>query len=157
MAGLGYSSERFILAIALLVFITPTKSPVDISDSRQDKADHYIAKYATQKSFISFNTGVLHNIYSAKSTTGDFSKDRKLNYQNSDHAKLYVLVILLSGDVHPCPGPRKPQNPCGICSRGVRSNSKAILCDLCTRWIHIKCADFPVERYSRTPPYGHPG
>ena len=45
-------------------------------------------------------------------------------------------MLLLSGDVQPNPGPatrggRTPKYPCTVCSGGVRSNSKAISCDVC--------------------------
>ena len=30
-------------------------------------------------------------------------------------------------------------NPCGICFRPVAFNHKAIVCDICEKWIHIKC------------------
>jgi len=29
--------------------------------------------------------------------------------------------------------------PCGVCSKPVATNHKAIECDLCKQWIHIKC------------------
>ena len=29
--------------------------------------------------------------------------------------------------------------PCGVCSNAVATNHKAILCDLCNKWIHLKC------------------
>ena len=30
-------------------------------------------------------------------------------------------------------------SPCGICQKAVAKSHKAIECDLCKRWIHIKC------------------
>mgnify|MGYP001800302001 FL=1 len=29
--------------------------------------------------------------------------------------------------------------PCGICSKVVKKNHKAVQCDTCNLWIHIKC------------------
>lgn len=37
------------------------------------------------------------------------------------------------------PGP--PKFPCVICSKSVRSNSKAIECDFCLEWTHLKCTN----------------
>ena len=31
------------------------------------------------------------------------------------------------------------KNPCGICNKQVRKNHRAIHCDICDKWIHIKC------------------
>ena len=51
---------------------------------------------------------------------------------------------MLAGDINPNPGPpttvkRTPKYPCTVCDRGDRSNSKAVSCDNCELWTHIKC------------------
>lgn len=59
-----------------------------------------------------------------------------INVKNFDHLlstsrghlqiqnKLLISVLLLvCGDVHPCPGPRKPAEAYGVCDRGIRSNN----------------------------------
>ena len=49
---------------------------------------------------------------------------------------------LLSGDIHPHPGPagkRTPKYPCKECGKNVRSNQDAILCVECNLWSHAKC------------------
>lgn len=58
-----------------------------------------------------------------------------------------IMGLLLAGDVHPCPGPRTPKHPCIICQRAVIKSSKAISCDSCNNWVHIKCCDFPRQKY----------
>jgi exonuclease III len=70
--------------------------------------------------------------------------------------RLYNL-ILACGDVHPRPGPgdgkhhespvrnasgKKPRRvgtPCVGCSRNVTKKSKAVSCDVCERWTHVRC------------------
>ena len=37
--------------------------------------------------------------------------------------------------------------PCGVCSKPVATNHKAIECDLCKNWIHIKCNKFGKNDY----------
>ena len=41
-------------------------------------------------------------------------------------------LLLLAGDVSSNPGPVK--DPCAICSKGCRSNQRAIQCDGCDKW-----------------------
>ena len=56
--------------------------------------------------------------------------------------KLFVyLSILVSGDIHSNPGPkaRKISNPCTVCQKGVIKSSKAVSCDECDMWTHIRC------------------
>ena len=47
------------------------------------------------------------------------------------------IILLLSGDLHPNPGPVK--YPCGICSKPCTVRQKAIACDGCDQWHHLKC------------------
>ncbi len=51
-------------------------------------------------------------------------------------------LLILSGDIEPNPGPRRVY-PCGICDKLVRygKNVKALLCDGCNQWHHVKCLD----------------
>ena len=34
---------------------------------------------------------------------------------------------------------KNPNFPCKICTKNVHDKDKAVLCDLCELWIHIKC------------------
>ena len=84
---------------------------------------------------------------------------------------IFVFSLLRSGDVHPHPGPRtenldcsksleqnnsaqtkkfrRPKFPCVTCGKGVIGSSKAIDCDLCSRWTHIKCTGYITDsRYN---------
>ena len=38
-------------------------------------------------------------------------------------------------------------NPCGICSRSVGENHRAIQCDVCNFWIHIRCNNVSPSSY----------
>ena len=54
--------------------------------------------------------------------------------------------LLICGDIHPCPGPvsarvRIPKFPCTSCGKGITAASKAISCNSCGNWTHLKCGD----------------
>lgn len=52
-----------------------------------------------------------------------------------------------------CPGPaikRTPKYPCVTCQKAVRRNSKAVSCDNCKEWTHIKCGEIPLDVYNAT-------
>jgi hypothetical protein len=53
----------------------------------------------------------------------------------------------MSGDIAINPGPIK--FPCGQCGKSVRSNQRAIQCEECLYWQHIKCIDLPLKEYDR--------
>jgi hypothetical protein len=58
-----------------------------------------------------------------------------------------MQLVLLSGDVHPHPGPIR--YPCAICDRPVARNHYALQCDYCDQWIHINCDRIFREEYKR--------
>ena len=53
---------------------------------------------------------------------------------------LVIVILLLSGDVQLNPGPptRTPKYPCGVCSKNVNCDHKAMECEDCLTWYHIK-------------------
>ncbi len=60
---------------------------------------------------------------------------------------LCVMLLILGGDVQLNPGPIK--HPCSICLLSVRSNQRAVLCDGCHLWSHIKCSGVSLDDYDR--------
>ena len=38
--------------------------------------------------------------------------------------------------------------PCKVCNKSVNNNHKAILCDLCDTWVHIKCNKLDKKDYN---------
>ena len=39
--------------------------------------------------------------------------------------------------------------PCGICSKSVKENQKALQCDICDKWIHLKCNLLNLSTYEK--------
>ena len=39
--------------------------------------------------------------------------------------------------------------PCRVCSLEVEDDDKSVQCDLCDRWIHIKCAEINHQKYEK--------
>ena len=58
--------------------------------------------------------------------------------QHSDSSRLW-LRILLSGDVHPNPGPTT-KYPYPVCASNVTGRRVSYLCNQCFGWVHSKCA-----------------
>ena len=59
----------------------------------------------------------------------------------------FLILLLLCGDIsqyNPGPG-RQPKHPCTFCSKGVIATSKAVSCDTCDQWTHIKCTGYISE------------
>ena len=62
--------------------------------------------------------------------------------------KFLLRLLMVCGDVENNPGPpkRAPKYPCTECNKGVTSRSKAINCDSCNEWTHVKCSGSLTEK-----------
>ena len=41
-----------------------------------------------------------------------------------------------------------PRNPCAVCHNAVQNNHRAIFCDSCHLWTHLKCTSLPTDYYN---------
>ncbi|KAK6186770.1 hypothetical protein SNE40_006046 [Patella caerulea] len=92
---------------------------------------------------------IIYNIVCAQYP--DSSSNTTFTTHMSTSKIFFTLSLLICGDIHPCPGPVRtttPKYPCILCGRGIRINSKAISCDCCLQWIHVKCSDFSLKNYN---------
>ena len=58
----------------------------------------------------------------------------------------------MSGDICPNPGPSATaiiSAKCAVCARTVAKTHRAVNCDSCSRWCHIKCGCVSVNEYRR--------
>ena len=76
--------------------------------------------------------------------------------------RILSICLLLSGDIHQCPGPtnlqavkcrqKKPtisSGCCPNCGKVIRANAKAVACDCCDVFIHIRCGNIAPKLYDR--------
>ena len=68
-------------------------------------------------------------------------------YRSDSIMKIVVVSILLAGDIHPNPGPVR--HPCGVCGTPVAESHRAVCCDYCDQWVHIRCAGISQSVYNR--------
>ena len=62
---------------------------------------------------------------------------------------IFGILLLISSDCHPNPGPRTPKYPCGICSKAVRLSKtvRSVACTECEVWYHIDCLGMATAVY----------
>ena len=41
-----------------------------------------------------------------------------------------------------------PNYPCSVCSKNVNNNHQAICCDICDRWVHVRCNLLDTKDYT---------
>ena len=71
----------------------------------------------------------------------------KISFQNHPNRTIILILLLVGGQVSPNPGP--PRYSCGLCSKTVRSNQRALACDECNVWYHTNCVDIGNSTYSQ--------
>ena len=70
----------------------------------------------------------------------------------SSHSLLILIsMLLISGDIHPNPG---PIDPCSVCSRRVTWGNRSIQCTGCSLWVHLSCSGLSPADFRKIPP-GH--
>ena len=65
---------------------------------------------------------------------------------NKQRLALVFLMLILGGDVQTNPGPTK--FPYATCQRPVANNHRAMGCDNCGAWVHIKCCGVTLKQYN---------
>ena len=57
---------------------------------------------------------------------------------------LIFLFLLMSGNVHPNPG---PIFPCSVCAENVAWRSKSVQCCTCSKWVHLRCSQLSLSKF----------
>ena len=57
---------------------------------------------------------------------------------------LILLLLLMSGNVHPIPG---PIYPCSMCAGNVAWRGKSVLCCTCSKWVHVRCSQLFLSKF----------
>ena len=56
---------------------------------------------------------------------------------------LILLLLLMSDNVHPNPG---PIFPCSVCAGNVTWQGKSVLCCTCSKWVHLRCSQLSLSK-----------
>ena len=59
-------------------------------------------------------------------------------------ALLRLLLLLMSGNVHPNPG---PIFPCSACAGNVTWRGKSVQCCTCSKWVHLRCSQLSLYNF----------
>ena len=76
---------------------------------------------------------------------------KPLHYSSHSPLILISILLLISGDIHPNPG---PIDPCSVCSRRVTWGNRSIQCTGCSLWVHLSCSGLSPADFRKISP-GH--
>ena len=57
---------------------------------------------------------------------------------------LILLLLLMSGNVHPNRG---PIFPCSVCAGNVTWRGKSVQCCTCSKWVHLRCSQLSLSKF----------
>ena len=57
---------------------------------------------------------------------------------------LILLLLLMSGNVHPNPG---PIFPCSVCAGNVTWRGKSVQCCACSKWVRLRCSHLSLSQF----------
>ena len=57
---------------------------------------------------------------------------------------LILLLLLMSSNVHPNPG---PIFPCSVCAGNVTWRGKSVQCCACSKWVHLRCPQLFLSKF----------
>ena len=57
---------------------------------------------------------------------------------------LILLLLLMSGNVHPNPC---PIFPCSVCAGNVTRRGKSVQCCACSKWVHLRCSQLSFTKF----------
>ena len=149
-AKMAAGKDGFFFGISLLIFIVSFRQNYAfgyINDSGLPQQLNYAVSndmyiQDAPKNIDSGNIVCADLILSFRQEASDHNGVNKTQHSTfSSSVQLLIIALIRSGDIHPHPGPRVPKHPCTVCDKGVTARSKAVECDQCFCWTHIKCTE----------------
>lgn len=127
----------WLLAVYLLLFreVNALSSFLTLSPSHHAKFDVFIGAVSARYKESSPWIQVRHFV---TVTRGRGFLQSKIHYYANSDSCFQQTRLLVSGDVSSNPGP-VTSDKCSVCSKTVARNHRAINCDHCHKWCHIKC------------------
>ena len=59
-------------------------------------------------------------------------------------ARLLILLLLMSGNIHPNPG---TTFSCSVCAGNVTWWGKSVQCCTCSKWVHLRCSQLSLSKF----------
>ena len=144
MAALARALHVFVILFSNHICGKPNYWPTSFQDTLDPVGSAIVSCHNTESCLFGLETilsqrNVMitsHLMPDHVTSTWRQRKQNQLMFSKETRRSL-LLLLILSGDIAPNPGPIR--NPCGMCEKPVRSNQRALLCDLCEIWFHLKC------------------
>ena len=135
----------FVFSVLLLNLLTVLPLPGQKSDWNRFSSDPTLlftnpvsprTNFVPEFQLLSTSKHVRHLVSAPRGQR--YHASRTCYYANSD-SSFQQCRLLTSGNVSLNPGPSSNPSKCSVCSRTVAHNHRALSCDQCKKWCHIRC------------------
>jgi len=87
-----------------------------------------------------------------KQTRGRKFLSARISFYPNSQSCFNLSRLIVSADICPNPGSTATVNisaKCAVCKRTMAKTHRAVTCDSCSKWCHIKCGGVSVNEYRR--------
>ena len=89
----------------------------------------------------------IRHLVSASAPRGRKYLASRIGYYANSDCTFHQARLLTSGDVSLNPGPTINSSRCSVCIKNVARNHRALSCDQCELWCHMKCGRLKPSQY----------
>ena len=132
-----------VLLLNLLSFSPPYGQQSDWNSISSDPACHFTHSFSPRVN-LSMSKHVRHLVCAPRGRR--YHGSRTCYYANCD-SSFQQSRLLTSGDVSINPGLSSNPPKCSVCSKSITRNHRALSCDRCEKWCHIKCGKVKPSEY----------
>ena len=147
MAG-GRNFQMVLAVLCVLVHFIGFLHKLDFYQDLEYSYSKGNTVFTSKSHSISPNQEFVHKLVNRKLSISKQRRPAEVNKYVCDFKTFCLLqLLILSGDVEANPGPVK--YPCSLCRKPTKSNQKAIQCDFCDAWTHLKCTSLSLSQYQK--------
>ena len=130
--------SKLIVVVSLLLQISSEKSSISVTIVKEQQPQIFNITDNTPFEHTNLYCSLWYHIKHSRNVPTSIPIDLQ-------HSNQCLILLIISGDVSMNPGPVR--YPCGGCARPVASNHRAVLCEACHHWCHIKCFNISPAEY----------
>ena len=142
-------SSILLLFARITVLICLLKSSLNSRTYENVGKDDLVTHFSV---YPSWNSRLSGAGLTTMQTRGRKFLSARISFYPNSQSCFNLSRLAVSGDICPNPGPSATVNisaKCAVCKRTVAKTHRAVNCDSCSRWCHIKCGCVSVNEYRR--------
>ena len=146
---------HFLTSVVLLYFLEFEPLPERKTDWNCI-SEAFLCGYASSN-FVRENASLIYQLqqlarrirHLASTPRGRKYHASRIRYYANSDSSFHQARLLISGDVQLNPGPTANSSRCSVCTKIIARNHRALSCDQCDLWCHMKCGLVTPSQYKQ--------